>query len=111
MNDSVLSDLLRNQRNPIERLVSLEEQSKTHNGWFASLPQRTAHFLATGKRIVRLECRHYVLTRSLFRAACPRCGEMIRAGYDYDAFRRLGAQDEFRWAEDPLWELNEGHRA
>lgn len=108
MRDDVLRDLLRNLPNPVEKLASEQQQLKTHSGWFAEITKRSEHFLKTGKRIVALECGHYVLSRSLHRAACPRCGEMIRSGYDHDGFRRLGMPDEFHWQEDPLRELNEG---
>lgn len=109
MNDARLRELLRNEPNPVEKLAS-EQQLRTHSGWFAKLPEQTAHFVRTGERIVVLECGHYVLSRALYRAGCPRCGEMIRRGYDHDGFRRLGMPDEFNWPEDPLLELNEGGR-
>lgn len=110
MLDDALRDLLRNQPNPVEKLASEQQQLKTHSGWFAEITKRTEHFLKTGKRIVALECGHYVLSRSLHSAACKRCGEMIRSGYDHDGFRRLGMPDEFHWPNDPLVELNEGGR-
>lgn len=110
MRDPALSDILSRHPNPVERLASEQQQSKTHSGWFADITKRSEHFLKTGKRIVALQCGHYVLTRSLYRAACPRCGEMIRSGYDHDGFRRLGMPDRFHWPEDPLRELNEGSR-
>lgn len=110
MADDLLRELLRNEPNPIEKLSGEHQQLKTHSGWFADLPQRTAHFLKTGQRIVALECGHYVLSKALQRAACPRCGEMIRSGYEYDGFRRLGMPDDFHWPDDPLSTLNEGDR-
>ncbi|HEP6431523.1 TPA: hypothetical protein VDB83_005855 [Burkholderia cenocepacia] len=110
MADNILRELLRNEPNPVEKLASDQQQLKIHSGWFGELEQRTADFLKTGKRIVVLECGHYVLSKSLHRAACPRCGEMIRSGYDYDGFRRLGMPDEFHWPEDPLLVVNEGER-
>ena len=102
--------LLSRQPDPVEKLASEQQQLKTHSGWFAEITKRSEHFLKTGKRFVALECGHFVLTRSLHRAACPRCGEMIRSGYDHDGFRRLGMPDEFHWPNDPLSELNEGGR-
>lgn len=109
MHDDV-RDILSRQPNPVERLASEVVQQKTHTGWFADLSKRTDLFLKTGKRIVALECGHYVLSMSLHRAACHRCGEMIRSGYDHDGFRRLGMPDEFSWPQDPLLEINEGGR-
>jgi len=58
-------------------------------------------------RLVVLTCGHFAVTKSLHRAKCKRCGEMIRAGYDYDAFRNLGATDSFSWPDDPLRPLHE----
>ena len=107
MADSVLVELMRGHPNPIERLAGPEAQLKTYSGWFAGISERTARFLRTGHRIAVLECGHYVLTRSLHRATCQRCGEMIRSGYDHDGFRKLAMPDEFKWAGDPLRELNE----
>lgn len=110
MHDKVLSAILKGEPNPVEKLASEQQQSRTHSGWFADITKRSEHFLKTGKRIVALECGHYVLSRALHRAACPRCGEMIRSGYDHDGFRRLGQPDTFHWPADPLLELNEGAR-
>lgn len=110
MHDDAIRSLLSNQPNPVEKLASAQEQMKTYSGWFAEIKARSEYFLKTGKRIVLLECGHYVLSRSLYRAACARCGEMIRSGYDYDGFRRLGMQDDFHWPNDPLVTLNEGDR-
>jgi hypothetical protein len=58
-------------------------------------------------RLVALECGHFTLTKALYRAKCRRCGEMIRSGYDYDAFRNLGVKDGFSWPGDPLRPLHE----
>lgn len=96
--------MLRNAPNPIERLAQRPPDL------IGLAPGLLALFLKTGKRIVILECGHYALTRSLHRAACPRCGEMIRGGYDYDGFRRLGNPDTFDWPGDPLIALNEEGR-
>lgn len=108
MTDGTLHEILRNEPNPVENLADDQQQAKIHNGWFADLTSRTARFLKTGRRIAALECGHYVLFKALRRAGCPRCGEMIRSGYDYDGFRRLGVPDAFHWPDDPLLELNEG---
>ena len=51
-------------------------------------------------RLVQLECRHYKITRATKRTGCPRCGAMIRAGYDYDAFRNLEHLDTFNRVMD-----------
>lgn len=107
MTDALLKDLLRNARDPVEKLGCQDAQMKIHSGWFAEITARAAHFLKTGERIVALECGHYAMTRALYRAGCRRCGEMIRSGYDYDGFRRLGMPDELRWDGDPLRDLNE----
>lgn len=104
MSDAILRELLRNAPNPVEKFAP--EQSQAHSSWLNALSQR--RFIETGQRIVKLECGHHVLSRSLYRAACKRCGEMIRSGYDHDGFRRLGEKDEFHWPEDPLGALNEG---
>lgn len=53
-------------------------------------------------RLVHLLCGHFVFTKATRRAKCPRCGEMIRAGYDYAAFRNGEAFDDFSWPDDPL---------
>lgn len=110
MDDQCLRDLLKRQPDPMEKLASEEQQLKIHSGWFADISKQSEHLLKTGKRIVALECGHYVLSRALHRASCPRCGEMIRSGYDHDGFRSLGMPDGFHWADDPLRELNEGAR-
>ena len=47
-------------------------------------------------RVVKLACGHFTLTKALRKAGCPRCGEMVRAGYDYDGFRRLVSRMRFR---------------
>jgi len=110
MPDNALRDLLCKQPNPVEKLASEQQQLKTHSGWFADIATQSEQFLKTGKRIVPLECGHYVLSKALHRAPCSRCGEMIRTGYDYDGFRRLGMPDDFHWPDDPLITLNEGDR-
>jgi hypothetical protein len=111
MDDRLLSELLRNEPNPIEKLANEQLQLQAIGSWFTDVPKWTAHFMKTGQRIVALECGHYVLSKSLRRAACSRCGEMIRSGYDYDGFRRLGIADNFHWPDDPLFALNEGERS
>jgi hypothetical protein len=56
----------------------------------------------TKGRLAHLLCGHFVITKAIRSAKCPRCGEMIRAGYDYEAFRNGGGFDEFSWPDDPL---------
>ena len=58
------------------------------------------------KRLAQLLCGHFVYTKATRRSACPRCGEMIRAGYDYDGFRNHEMTDEFLWPGDPLGEIH-----
>jgi len=106
--DEVLRQLLQDDRNPIERIAP--DQSRCWSGWFTNQETLAAHYLKTGKRLVVLACGHYTLTAALQRAACPRCGEMIRSGYDYDGFRWRGVRDGFSWANDPLRSFNEGDR-
>ena len=88
MLDETLRELMSRAPNPVEALACEQEQLKIHSGWFADVATQAAHFLKTGTRIVALSCGHYVLSKALHRAACPRCGEMIRSGYDYVGFRR-----------------------
>lgn len=92
---------LSEQPDPFERLA----QDQGRALFLMTFGQATAAadlFLKTGKRPVVLECGHLTLTRALMRAKCRRCGQMIRTGYDYDAFRNHGAPDDFSWPEDPF---------
>lgn len=99
--------LMHKQHDPVERLAA--DQGQVQSVWFTGTAQgMTALFLKTGKRLVALECGHYTITRALNRAKCRRCGEMIRAGWDYDAFRNHNAPDTFSWINDPLGEIHEG---
>ena len=104
--DNILRQLLQGQCNPIESLDP--DQSLCYSGWLTNQGLVAADYVRTGKRLVALACGHYTMTKALHRAACPRCGEMIRSGYDYDGFRRLGMRDQFSWPDDPLRVLNEG---
>lgn len=103
------AELLRGQPNPIEDLAA--DQRQVHGGWLSSVSSMADHFLKTGQRLAALQCGHYTVTRALRRAACPRCGAMIRSGYDYDGYRRLGQPDEFSWPDDPLAALHEGRQS
>lgn len=95
--DKVLAGLLANEPNPLEDLAV--DQASAKGVWGIGIAQ--ADLLKQG-RVVRLACGHYTVSKGLYKARCPRCGEMIRAGYDYDAFRRLGRPDEFSWPDDPF---------
>ena len=95
--DPGLAAVMANERDPIEELAA-DQRSAIGIEVFCSVQ---SNILKYG-RVVGLACGHFALTKALHKARCPRCGEMIRAGYDYDAFRRLGAPDEFRWPDDPF---------
>lgn len=97
--DDVLADIMATQPDPIEKIVPACPIALGHNV--------RAGRLANPTRIVRLACGHFALTRLKRACACRRCGAMIRAGYDYDAFRRLHARDEFDWPKDRLREYNQ----
>lgn len=92
---------LSEQPDPFERLA--QDQGRAQ---FLMMSQQGSAlqdlFEKTGKRPVVLECGHLTLTRAMLRAKCRRCGQMIRTGYDYDAFRNHGVPDDFSWPEDPL---------
>lgn len=92
-----LAELLAGEPNPMEKFAA--DQASAKGVWVVGLAQMD---LLKHGRVVKLDCGHYTLTKALHRAGCPRCGEMIRAGYDHDGFRRLGAPDEFSWPDDPF---------
>lgn len=98
-----LAALMAGEHDPIEQLA--EDQSSAKGVWAFGVA--SADLLKHG-RVVKLACGHFTLTKALHRARCPRCGEMIRAGYDHDAFRRLGEPDGFSWPGDPFREAHEG---
>lgn len=95
-----LAGVLAKEPNPIEKLDSNQSRAMT------ALPASGEALVRNG-RLVMLECGHFIVTRALKRAGCPRCGEMIRAGYDYDGYRRLGNLDDFDWPGDPLRSLHQ----
>lgn len=95
-----LADALKDQPNPMERFAL--NQGKAQLLW-----SRSAETLIKKGRPVVLDCGHLTITKALNRAACPRCGEMIRAGFDYDGFRHHGYFDDFNWPEDPLRQVHE----
>lgn len=100
--DSVLAEILANRPNPLENLMADQGLPLFIN----ALSNADKNIIEVG-RIARLECGHFVMTKAVVSARCPRCGEMIRAGYDYEGFRRQHQFDEFHWPDDPLRKLNE----
>ena len=96
-----LAELLANEPNPIEPLA--EDQSYAMV-WKTGL---SAKAMLRKGRLALLVCGHFTVTKARHHAKCPRCGEMIRAGYDYDAYRNLGGDDTFSWPADPLRPLHE----
>jgi hypothetical protein len=87
----------------MERIVCVDLQALTFN---------SKEFLASGRRLVDLECGHKAFTRALKRAKCHRCSEMLRRSIetgeeDHDAFRNRGAPDRMSWPGDPLRKMHE----
>lgn len=100
----LLARLLASERNPVEPLSA--DQVRAVNVWTLG----AANVPTWRGRVVELACGHLVVTRALRESGCPRCGEMIRAGWDYDGFRRLGGPDTFHWPDDPFRVHHEGER-
>ena len=100
--NSFLAVILAGEPNPMETFAA--DQASAKGVWAIGVAQ--ADLLKHG-RVVKLACGHVTLTKALNRARCPRCGEMIRAGYDYDAFRRRGVPDNFSWPDDPFRSVHE----
>jgi hypothetical protein len=98
--DENLAKLFADMPNPSERLARDQGRALLHNILCGSDEFKL-------DRLVELNCRHFVVTRAVHRANCPRCGEMIRSGYDYDEFRRHDGEDTFSWPDDPLRVLHE----
>ncbi|WP_080423746.1 hypothetical protein [Burkholderia ubonensis] len=99
--DEKLAALLGREPDPFEKIA--RDQT-------AAMPWRAgvnADLMMKHGRLALLACGHFTLTKALQKAKCRRCGEMIRAGYDYDAFRNHGARDTFSWPDDPLGPLHE----
>lgn len=92
-----LAALLANERDPLEEISV--DQATVKGLW--ALGSLQAEILKCG-RVVRLACGHFTQTKALRKARCQRCGEMIRSGYDYDAFRRSDEVDSFIWPDDPF---------
>jgi hypothetical protein len=106
--DDRLAELLRNEPDPLENLVSIQAQEFDFDPF---LHTQTPEQLLFRGRLVRLECGHFKITKAMRRSACPRCGEMLRSGWDHDGFRRLGIADTFSWPGDPLRQLHEQPQA
>jgi hypothetical protein len=99
--DQKLASLFAGEPDPVEALA--EDQSLAMI-WKTGI---SVEAMVKHGRLVLLTCGHFAVTKSLHRSKCRRCGEMIRAGYDYDAFRNLGSGDAFSWPDDPLRLLHE----
>lgn len=68
--------------------------------------------LADRKFFVDLACGHKHYSRSLNRACCPRCTEMLRRSIetgdeDYEGYRQHERQDCMIWREDVCRQFNE----
>ncbi|MGF6265219.1 hypothetical protein OKW49_006212 [Paraburkholderia youngii] len=100
-----LAALLGDEPDPFEAL-SANQASALAWKWKLGTPPD----LLKDGRLVALECGHYLVTKARIRAKCRRCGAMIRAGCDYDAFRNLGGAETFSWPGDPLRPLHETDR-
>lgn len=69
-------------------------------------------FIRSGRRSVQLACGHWLITRNLNRAVCPRCKEMLRRSIedgseDYVGFRHGSRIDRMDWPNDPCRNLNQ----
>lgn len=102
--NELLAELLKNERDPVE---DIKESAAKEFAFEAAIHTPTVEDLLKRGRLVRLACGHFKITKALRRAACGRCGEMIRSGWDHDGFRRLGEEDTFSWPDDPLRRLHE----
>ncbi|MBN9525765.1 MAG: hypothetical protein J0H82_06170 [Alphaproteobacteria bacterium] len=100
--DEVLAAALADIADPVEAIIRDCPTALGHNVVNGSLGKPT--------KIVRLACSHFTITDRRATCPCRRCGAMIRAGYDYDAFRRLGALDEFDWPKDRLKNIHQPRR-
>ena len=100
--DARLAAVLAHEHDPVEVLEDALAFAFEH-----AVHTATVEELLERGRLVSLGCGHFKLTKALNRAACARCGEMIRSGWDYDGFRRLGAPDTFSWPGDPLRSIHE----
>ena len=98
--DEVLASLLANMPDPSERIRSDQGMAIFLDCISGAFKKRKRGHL------VQLECGHYKVTTALNRTTCPRCGAMIRSGYDYDKFRNIDHVDDFDWPGDPLLNLN-----
>ena len=98
-----LADVLSGEPDPVEKLA----QDQGLAMYLVALAG-TANLLTPRGHLARLACGHFTITKALHKAKCERCGEMIRAGFDYEAFRQRGAADDFSWPDDPLRVIHEG---
>lgn len=103
--DEYLATIMAAEPDPVEALAL--DQATTKGVWTIGpiVPDPIKH-----GRVVKLACGHYTLSRARFRARCQRCGQMIRAGYDHDGYRRLGIPDRFSWPDDPFRHVHEVQR-
>ncbi len=101
--DYVLAETLSSRPDPVERLMKDQGLPFFLNAISDIKPK-------FDQRVVRLECGHFVFSRARNRTTCCRCGEMIRSGYDYVAFRAGEKEDDFHWPDDPLRNLNDNER-
>lgn len=99
--NALLASALGGERDPVEPLAA--DQTRAFSAWVLG----TSNVLTPRGRVVELACGHFTVTKALREAACPRCGEMIRSGWDHDGFRRLGNPDTIHWPDDPLHVLHE----
>ncbi|MCA8050900.1 hypothetical protein [Burkholderia arboris] len=99
-----LASLFAREADPVEEFASDQRNAQyaATMSWTLGVHPTLAH-----GRLVALACGHFTVTKAPHRAKCKRCGEMIRAGYDYDAFRNGGAPDAFSWPSDPFLPLHE----
>jgi hypothetical protein len=79
--DQKLASLFAGEPDPFEALAENQSGALAWKWKLGAAPGLLKH-----GRLVVLECGHYTITKAPHRAKCRRCGEMIRAGYDCDAF-------------------------
>lgn len=92
------------------RIGMTPERSRiVETDWIGTAYAEKAKLLKPGQRFVSLSCRHYAVTANLREMTCPRCLEMIRHGFDYEAWitRRDIARDDLVWEADPARQRNE----
>lgn len=97
--DETLARLFRDHPNPRER-IRADQGMAIFLGIMTGLS--TKLLAKRSGHLAQLECGHYKVTHAINSTGCPRCGAMIRAGYDYDRFRNIDHHDTFVWPTDPL---------